>query len=72
MWIGIGLAVTFTGLCGLFLVKIMGIYTTDLETMIAAGEYLSTTEKGTPERSAFWCIGAPAPSRPPPRTDPPR
>ncbi len=40
MWIGVGLAVVFTIVCGLFPVKIMGIYTTDTDTMVAAGEYL--------------------------------
>lgn len=40
LWIGIGLASVFTVLCGLFPVKIMGIYTKDVNTMEAAGEYL--------------------------------
>ena len=40
MWIGVGLAAVFTGVCGLFPVKIMGMYTSDVETMVAAGEYL--------------------------------
>ena len=40
LWIGIGLAAFFTVFCGLFSVEIMGIYTTDQETMVAAGEYL--------------------------------
>ena len=40
MWIAVGLATVFTGVCRLFPVKIMGIYTTDADTMVAAGEYL--------------------------------
>ena len=40
MWIAVGLATIFTGVCRLFPVKIMGIYTTDADTMVAAGEYL--------------------------------
>lgn len=40
LWIGVGLASVFTVLCGLFPVKIMGIYTKDVNTMVAAGEYL--------------------------------
>lgn len=40
MWISVGLAAVFTGVCGLFPVKIMRIYTTDTDTMVAAGEYL--------------------------------
>lgn len=40
MWIAVGLASLFTGVCGLFPIKIMGIYTTDADTMVAAGEYL--------------------------------
>lgn len=40
MWIAVGLAALFTGVCGLFPIKIMGIYTTDADTMVAAGEYL--------------------------------
>ena len=40
MWIGLGLAIIFTGVCGLFPVKIMEMYTTDVDTMMAAGGYL--------------------------------
>lgn len=40
MWIAVGLAAVFTGVCGLFPIKIMGIYTTDENTMVASGEYL--------------------------------
>lgn len=40
MWIAVGLAAVFTGVCGLFPIKIMGIYTMDANTMVAAGEYL--------------------------------
>lgn len=40
MWIGVVLAVVFTGVCGLFPEKIMGMYTSDVDTMVAAGEYL--------------------------------
>ena len=40
MWIGVGLSAFFTVVCGLFPVKIMGMYTTDVDTMVAAGEYL--------------------------------
>lgn len=40
MWIAVGLAAVFTGVSGLFPMKIMGIYTEDVNTMMAAGEYL--------------------------------
>ena len=40
MWIGVVFAAVFTVLCGLFPVKIMGMYTRDADTMVAAGEYL--------------------------------
>ena len=40
MWIGVGLAAIFTVICGLFPDKIIGIYTEDADTIVAAGEYL--------------------------------
>lgn len=40
LWIALGLAIAFTGVCALFPEKIMGIYTRDEETLRASAEYL--------------------------------
>ena len=40
VWIGVIFAAVFTVICGLFPEKIMGMYTKDVDTMMAAGAYL--------------------------------
>ena len=41
VWIGVIFAAVFTVICGLFPEKIMGMYTKDVDTMMAAGAYLN-------------------------------
>lgn len=43
LWITLVLAGAFTLLCALFPAQVMGLYTRDLSTMLAAAEYLSIT-----------------------------
>lgn len=40
LWISLGLAVLFTGVCGLFPRQVMGLYSTDAATVEAAAAYL--------------------------------
>lgn len=40
LWLSLGLGLAFTGLCGCFPRQVMGLYSTDEETVTAAAEYL--------------------------------
>lgn len=40
LWLSLGLGLVFTGLCGCFPRQVMGLYSTDGETVEAAAEYL--------------------------------